>query len=99
MKLKRDFPGMFDVAKGILILVVILGHQNGFFYSTLQVNHPVMVLPSSAAVNNTGKIFFIVSSFLNLVLGQFMANGHITYIFGVMTHPLQRVRQPLLASQ
>lgn len=45
MKLKRDFPGMFDVAKGILILVVILGHQNGFFYSTLQVNHPVMVLP------------------------------------------------------
>ncbi|MCM1134493.1 MAG: acyltransferase family protein [Clostridium sp.] len=39
MKLKRDFPGMFDVAKGILMLLVILGHQKGFFYSTLQVHN------------------------------------------------------------
>ena len=77
MKLKRDFPGMFDVAKGILILVVILGHQNGFFYSTLQVNHPVMVLPSSAAVKITGKIFFMLFSFLNSVSEWFyyMASG------------------------
>ena len=39
MKFRRDFPGMFDVAKGILMLMVILGHQKGFFQTFLLIDN------------------------------------------------------------
>lgn len=44
MKLKRDFPGMFDVAKGILILLIILLHQKMLFHVDLQISHPLLSL-------------------------------------------------------
>lgn len=44
MKLKRDFPGMFDVAKGILMLMIILLHQKMLFHSVLQIDHPLITL-------------------------------------------------------
>ncbi|MCI8511929.1 MAG: hypothetical protein HFE83_08035 [Lachnospiraceae bacterium] len=42
MKLKRDFPGVFDVAKGVLILLIILAHQKSVFLSAFQIDSPFL---------------------------------------------------------
>lgn len=46
MRPKRDFPGMFDAAKGILMLLVILAHQKGFFRAALGIDSPLLAAKS-----------------------------------------------------
>lgn len=68
MKLKRDFPGMFDVLKGLLILTVILAHQKGYFQNALQVDHPLITATS------LGEEYDVV--FMGMF---FMAAGYTSY--------------------
>lgn len=65
MKCKRDFPGMFDVAKGILMLLVILGHQKGFFRTFLGIEHPLLPLlgPSTRYDVVIMGLFFIMAGY------------------------------------